>query len=206
MKDVVIFDLDGTLVDVVPLFVDILNTLAPEFGYSPLREADVAKVRKMSLTKFLFTKLGLRFWRYQEFHERGRELYRARLSSIRWFPGMPELYRELQARGIRIGIISTNSAQAITGLVEQQSLTVDFIASTSFFGKSQSLQRTVQENNLDRESVIYVGDEIRDIHACQKIGLDIIAVTWGLNAGAALKKEGVPIADSPLALRALLLG
>lgn len=35
---------------------------------------------------------------------------------------------------------------------------------------------------------MYVGDEVRDIEACQKVGIKIAAVTWGLNTKEALER------------------
>lgn len=204
-KQVIIFDLDGTLVDVVPLFIDILNTLAPEFDYPPLQATEVAAVRQINLTKFLFQKLGFRFWKYKTFHQRGRQLYRNHIETIQWFPGMPELYRELQSHGVTVGIISTNSTEAIERLLAHQKLTAEFIISTSFFGKAKAITQALQKHQVNPAEALYVGDELRDIRACQKAGIDIIAVTWGLNAPAALKKEGVPTADTVTELRTTLL-
>lgn len=39
---------------------------------------------------------------------------------------------------------------------------------------------------LDRNEVIYVGDEIRDIESAKDTGIKIIAVTWGFNTEDAL--------------------
>jgi phosphoglycolate phosphatase-like HAD superfamily hydrolase len=40
-----------------------------------------------------------------------------------------------------------------------------------------------EHENISREEVIYVGDEIRDIEASRKAGVPVIAVSWGLNNG-----------------------
>ncbi len=206
MKKIIIFDLDGTLVDVVPLFVTILNTLAPEFGYSPLKDSEVTTVRKTSLSRFLFQKLGFRFWKYKAFHRRGRALYREHLKTIEWFAGMPELYRKLQNNGHTVGVISTNSTEAITELLAQQGLRAEFVVSTSFFGKAKAITQAIKEQGADRTEAIYIGDELRDIKACQKAQVDIIAVSWGLNAEETLKATGVPVADSIAELEHILLG
>ena len=205
MKKVIIFDLDGTLVDVVPLFINILNTLASEFDYSPLKDSEVSDVKKINLSKFLFQKLGLRFWKYKAFHHRGRALYHEQLKTIEWFPGMPELYRALQTHGLTVGVISTNAAEAITELLAEHNLRAEFILSTSFFGKAKAIAQTIKQQGVNRSDAIYIGDELRDIKACQKAGIDIIAVSWGLNAGEVLKATGVPVADTVEELERMLL-
>jgi len=40
---------------------------------------------------------------------------------------------------------------------------------------------------LAKEAVLYVGDELRDIEASRKVGLRVIAVTWGLFGKEALE-------------------
>jgi len=40
---------------------------------------------------------------------------------------------------------------------------------------------TLDIEKISRGSVIYVGDEIRDIEASKKSGIPVIAVSWGLN-------------------------
>jgi phosphoglycolate phosphatase len=39
----------------------------------------------------------------------------------------------------------------------------------------------LKDLNLELHSSIYVGDELRDLKACQKIGMNIILVSWGWN-------------------------
>lgn len=204
-KRVVIFDLDGTLVDVVPLMLDIFNTLAPTFGYTPLQTSEISGVRKINLARFLFQKLGFRFWQYKTFHQKARALYRDRIKTIEWFPGMPELYQALMANDVLVGIISTNSAEAIKELLAHHALRAEFILSTSFFGKAKAIRQALRDHHIRHEEVVYIGDELRDIRACQKAGVDIIAVTWGLNDGTALKATGVQSADTVAELRAKLL-
>lgn len=205
MPHTVIFDLDGTLVDVVPLMVRILNQLAPEFGYTPLMPNEVAAAKKLDLKALLFRKLGLRFWRYAEFHRRGRALYHEELQQVHWFPGMQTLYRTLQAHGFRVGVISTNAERTIIELLKQNNLRADFIASTTFFGKAKAIRQTMEQYHCASEDMVYVGDELRDIAACRKARVPIIAVTWGLNDRQVLIDTGVPTADTVEELTALLL-
>lgn len=37
--------------------------------------------------------------------------------------------------------------------------------------------------------VIYVGDETRDVEAAKKVGVKVIAVTWGINSEKILRKQ-----------------
>ena len=49
--------------------------------------------------------------------------------------------------------------------------------------------------------VIYIGDELRDIEACEKIGMDIIPVTYGYDKPSFLKSNyAKALMDSPESL------
>jgi phosphoglycolate phosphatase-like HAD superfamily hydrolase len=58
---------------------------------------------------------------------------------------------------------------------------VDFVMTTSaLLGKAKILKE------IKTDDMIYVGDEVRDIEACKKAGVPVIAVTWGFNDMEAL--------------------
>ena len=47
----------------------------------------------------------------------------------------------------------------------------------------------IKEYKLNLEEVIYIGDEDRDIIAAKRVGVKVIAVTWGYNSKEKLMKE-----------------
>jgi len=47
----------------------------------------------------------------------------------------------------------------------------------------------VREHKLDKNNVIYVGDETRDIRSARKSQIPIVAVTWGFNATEILSQH-----------------
>ena len=62
-----------------------------------------------------------------------------------------------------------------------------FISSKSkLSGKAKHLKSIMRTFSLEPEEILYVGDEIRDVKACKKVGIPIAAVTWGFNAKEAL--------------------
>ena len=59
-KKMIIFDFDGTLVDIEPVFIKIFNTLAEEFGYKPLLPNEISDLKDLSLKNFIWKRLGWR--------------------------------------------------------------------------------------------------------------------------------------------------
>ena len=55
----------------------------------------------------------------------------------------------------------------------------------------------MKKYNIKPNEILYVRDEVRDIVACQRIGVDIVAVTYGFNSKELLKKyEPTYLVDS----------
>lgn len=205
MKKTIIFDLDGTLVDIEPLFIDILNALANEFGFPPVTPEELPNLKKFHLKNLLWQRLGWRVIFLPRILRRGREEYNKRVSEVELFPGIPELLHILRDKGYRLGIVSSSRKDTIEALVQRHSLPIDFIASGHLFNKSGSLRDTIKKEKLLPAEILYIGDEVRDIEACQKAKLDIISVTWGLNSAEALKQVNERVVDTREALLKTIL-
>ncbi|HEU4679284.1 MAG TPA: HAD hydrolase-like protein, partial [Terrimicrobiaceae bacterium] len=62
------------------------------------------------------------------------------------------------------------------------------------------------KQHVSAAEILFVGDETRDIEACQKVGVRIVAVTWGYNSRrslVAMKPDF--IFDDPKELVALMV-
>ena len=68
------------------------------------------------------------------------------------------------------------------------------------FGKEKLFNKFLKKESIEKKNIIYVGDEIRDILACQKVGIKIISVTWGFNTRLGLMKYNTNIVDSAVEL------
>ncbi len=196
-KTAVIFDFDGTIVDVMEVFVMIANELASGYGYEPIRPEEIATLRNRSARELLRTRIPIPFWRLWSFTRRAKARYRELIEHVHLIPGMNEVIATLHTRGYRIGILSSNSTETITELLGRFALSVDFIATCSTFGKAQALRTLLSGQHLAPTDAIYVGDEVRDIEACRTADLDILSVTWGLNSPESLRSAGGLAIDQP---------
>jgi len=99
----------------------------------------------------------------------------------------------LKKNGYKLAIISSNRIENIDKFIKHNDLDIfDFVhGKTDLFGKAGYLGKFLDDFDLDSSEVIYVGDEIRDVEACKKVGIKIIGVTWGLHTPEALQKAGV---------------
>lgn len=196
MKKTIIFDQDGTLVDIEPLFIRIMNALAPEFGFAPLREEEIPELKKFHLKSLLWKRLGFRLFLFPLILKRGREEYHKLVPEVQLFSGIKELIDTLRAQGHSVGIVSSSRKDTITALMEKFDIRMDFIYQCDLFSKAKTLKQVMTDNNLLLEETVYIGDEVRDVESCRKIGLDVISVTWGLNSKEALKNIGADTVDT----------
>ena len=100
-----------------------------------------------------------------------------------------------------MGIVTSNDRENVLLFLKNNRLEriFDFVyTGKSLFGKDKVFARLFRQRGLSPADVVYIGDETRDVEACKKIGIPMIAVTWGMNNKtilASMKPEG--IADSP---------
>ena len=135
-----------------------------------------------------------------------KELHQ-RMDRVELFPGIEDLVRDLKRRAFRLGILTSNSRENVLKLLRARNLDVfDFIHSESnFFGKTRALEHLLQKHGLAKGDVIYVGDETRDIEACQHAGVAVIAVTWGFHRKDLLRaKNPTFLVDSAAEIEALV--
>jgi phosphoglycolate phosphatase-like HAD superfamily hydrolase len=53
---------------------------------------------------------------------------------------------------------------------------------------------------------VYVGDEVRDIEAARKSGINCISVSWGFNTKELLQKHSQTVVSSPTELLQAIKG
>ena len=113
----------------------------------------------------------------------------------------------MKERGCKIGILTTNTEENVIKFLESNKLNIfDFLYSgKSVFGKGKVLKKLITKNNLKKERVFYVGDEVRDMNAGKKSKVITVAVSWGFNSKEALKKEKPDyLIDSPSELEPIV--
>jgi HAD superfamily hydrolase (TIGR01549 family) len=203
-----IFDFDGTIADTLSAIVRLVNEHAKEINIKPLDETDVDELRGMSNLDII-KKYKVPLLKVPYLVLRAQKELNHRIGEMSLFPGVKELVFDLKRRGIRLGILTSNSRENVQKFLKAHDLDVfDFIhAEQNFFGKNWALLHLLKKFNLKKEEVIYVGDEVRDIEACQKVSVPVIAVSWGFHRRKLLQdKLPTYLVDSPDEIRAIVSG
>ena len=192
-KKYIIFDFDGTLADTIPVMFTIIQELARKVGYSRMiTQADWDWVREHELKeiphKFEIPLVKIPFLLLE-----GRSMLKKQMYSIPPCKGILEMLTSLKKKGYILAVLSSNRRDSIQEFIVKNNLSglFDFVHSElNIFGKDRALQSLLRQFKIQTEEAVYVGDEIRDFEACNKIKLECISVSWGLNSAHALKEKG----------------
>jgi phosphoglycolate phosphatase len=184
----IIFDFDGTIADTQEAVISITNRLAPEFGFSPLNEEDIAHYRHLRAREII-RQSRVSWWQIPFLMKRVKEELKKEILTIQPITGMETALEQLKQQNFQLGIITSNSQENATQFLRQHGLLhcFNFVESSFYlFGKDKVIKRLLRQKKISPEATTYVGDETRDIEAARKSGVKVVAVGWGFNAATAL--------------------
>jgi phosphoglycolate phosphatase len=103
---------------------------------------------------------------------------------------MPESLKGLHAGGYRLLVISSNSERNVRIFLRASELETFFegVYGGAAINKAAVLRKVMRRNRLAAADCFYIGDEVRDVVAAAKVGIEPVAVTWGYQTAEALKK------------------
>lgn len=180
MGKTVIFDFDGTLADTFRVALGIFYEIT---GRGEIPRGEVDHLRSLTLIGAARS-LNLPIWKAPLLLARGRRMLAARMEQVELFDGMPEAVRQLKAEGYAMHIISLNSEANIRKLLAMHHLEDVFDSihgKARLHSKAHIISALRRRYKLAATDVVYVGDEIRDVHAAHRAGVSAIAVSWGYN-------------------------
>lgn len=189
MTKTIIFDFDGTIVDSRDLIIQLYNEIAERENYKKINKSDIESLSTLPILERCKV-LDAPIHKIPSMLLEARKNYKNEIHTLRVKDGVLELLYKLKESGFSLGIISSNARSTIIEFLKQNNIDVfDYVHSAkNLFGKHYSINGLVKSFNLDKKDTIYVGDEVRDIEACKKSHIKIIAVTWGYDSTKLLQK------------------
>ncbi len=177
-----IFDFDGTLADTADAHVKAFNRIHAQF--------DLPKIGKKELVKLYSTSMKEICKEYQIGPVKLLKIAKALNQEVstlipqaNFYPGIKKTLLDLK-KNFTLGILSSNQLSNIENFFTDKNLPLASVFSfwrceKNFFGKDKALQSLLQEQKIDPMQVLYFGDQVRDVEACQKVAVAVVAVTWG---------------------------
>jgi phosphoglycolate phosphatase len=178
--DLAIFDIDGTLADSFPFFVGLQNRLAAMHGFRRIEPDEVESLRGWP-ARDLMRHVGLPRWKLPFVARSYIRLMRDEGHHVGLFAGVDDALTALHARGVRLAVVTSNSAEnarRVLGEANWQRL-VHAECGASMFGKRRRLARVLEVARVPASRAIYVGDQVMDADAARGAGIAFGAVAWG---------------------------
>ncbi len=196
----IVFDFDGTIADTFSMAMDTFNPVARELKLREIAAEDFDMIRSQRSQELMKT-FGVSRWRLTKVMLRLRREMTKAIDQTKVIEGMREALTEMQKEGYQLGILTSNSMENVQMFLElhEMSHLFNFIYSgKNLFGKKKVMLKMMRREKIDRERIVYVGDETRDVEASHKARIPVIAVTWGLNNRDVLKKsKPTRLTDNP---------
>lgn len=187
----VLIDFDGTIANTYSYYFSTLSKLYPKLNIENLTEQEISENRDKSF-KTIIRENGIPFWKLIIMAYKVKSRLNKDILGIPMFPGIKELLTKIQELNIRVAVVSINNKKNILDFLKKENaenLVEDIWTTAGQFGKWHVLEKAIKKVGFKKNEVIYVGDEVRDIEACQKVGIKIAAVSWGFNSEKALREN-----------------
>ena len=184
-----IFDFDGTLADTLAFTINATSEINRNLHLLSDEKIDFEKFRSTDTIEFFkdleIPTYKLLFFLYKYQRKQSREI-----DKVQVFQGLPEVLKNLKKNGVGLAIATSNSTKNVKLFLKNNNLDMfDFIySSIDYFHKNRIIERAIKKYGMEKENVIYVGDEIRDIKAAKEAGIKVASVTWGYNFENVLSK------------------
>ena len=186
----IIFDFDGTLADSTDVFIQAWNLYAPKYRYDPIDIEGVIATKHLSLSQrarvyhFPMYKLPIilpKVYRY----------FKENVKEVKLFEGIKDMLSGLTQEGYKIVVVSSNAKENIELLFKQEGVesVSEVLTSSRIFSKDTVLKKFMKQKRVTPDDILYVGDELRDILACNKVNVPFMWVSWGIDGFDLVGKE-----------------
>lgn len=198
MKSLLIFDLDGTLLDTIGDLATSTNYALTLCGF-PTHETPAYRFFIGNGINNLFEKALPEGSKTPENILMVRQLfleyYGAHNSELTVpYSGITELLQSLQNKGIKLAVASNKYHKATEILIQHFFPEIRF---TAVFGQREGvptkpdptiIQDILSITKVDKNEVLYIGDSGVDMQTAQNAGIDAVGVTWGFRPRAELEE------------------
>ena len=183
--DLIIFDMDGTLVNSSIAIANAINYVRKQLGFAPMdTQTILAKVNDPTINPAKF------FYHTRTFehdHERWFSEYYTRHhdKELVLYDGIREMLETLREEGYKLAVATNAYRKSTIESLTHLGIYVMFDAIACYDdvhkGKPypDMLLKLLDELHVPKEKALFIGDGPRDEQAAKRAGIDYLMVEWG---------------------------
>nr|WP_301845290.1 HAD family hydrolase [uncultured Ruminococcus sp.] len=197
-RKLVIFDMDGTILDTLEDLKDALNHVLTQHSF-PVRTLDEVR-RFVGNGIYKLIERGVPAGTPQQeidaVYEDFKPYYAAHCEdTTKAYDGIPALLRQLKAQGFAVAVVSNKADFAVQKLCEVYFPDTFDAALGEREGVRKkpapdSVNEVLRQLQIPREQAVYVGDSDVDIETAKNANMPCLSVTWGFRDEAFLLEHG----------------
>ena len=198
--DLVIFDLDGTLMDTSKSITKTVNSAMEELGKKQYSANECVKFVGGGVSGLARNILGKEKYEdvtNEEMEKVIRKYYDIYFDyGVEPYEGIPELLDFLEQNGVKKGIVTNKDHQTALSTVDKKLSKWKF---DGIFGSNEkeypnkpnpyNVDKMAQNLNISKEKILFVGDMLVDINTAKNAGIDIVYCKWGF--GEIKEEDGI---------------
>ncbi len=176
----VIFDIDGTLANTLPVCIEAYRATLQHYAQRPFTTEEITRyfgtteegILSIYIPESMPKAVDTYFAFYEEMHHTCREP----------FPGIFDAVKFLHARRVPLAVVTGKGARGAEVTLQKIGLLpyLSAVESGSDQGpnKPECLLRVLQKLGLRPNEAVYIGDTAYDLQAAASVGVPVIGAAW----------------------------
>jgi phosphoglycolate phosphatase len=195
--ELIVFDLDGTLMDSAAKILACLAAAAKDVGIPHPGEEAARDIIGLGMEDALLALFpDAQAAQRLQFLTRFREHYlHLDVTEQGFFPGVPQGLQRLTNAGYQLAIATGRPRRGLDRVLTQAGLQPLFVTSRcadEVYSKPhpRMLQEILEETDTSAERTVMVGDTVYDMQMARSASVDALAVSYGVHQGERLLQAG----------------
>lgn len=207
--ELIIFDLDGTILDTLEDLANSVNYALNKFGYPTRTIAEIRSFVGNGIKKLLERSAPkeISLDELDNIHKIFTEHYTIHCKdNTKPYDGIIDVIKALRQAGVKTAVVSNKADYAVQLLCKQYfdglfDMKVGAKDNVNKKPAPDSVNTVLDKLGIDRTKSVYIGDSDVDIATAKNADMDCICVDWGFRDAELLKENGATvIVSSPVEL------